>query len=100
MAYKNTGYARNKTLTVTKGDYSQSYNITTGFTAPNETVYKSLSDDEFAKLTTAEYERRRTDFIAYVCALEDGLSTDCPDLTTGSVIYDPASCPIVTSDNT
>ena len=100
MAYQNTGYARNKTLTVTKGDYSHSYSITAGFTAPNENNYKALSDDEFAKLTSAEYEQRRADFIAYVCALEDGLATDCPDLTTGSVIYDPVSCPIVTSDNT
>lgn len=94
MAYQNTGYARNKTLTVTKGDYSHSYDICAGFTAPNGTVYSSLSNDGFARLTSGEYERRRTDFIAYIYTLEAGLQTDCPDLTTGSVVYDPVACPL------
>ena len=49
MAYHNTGYARRKKLTVTKGEYSQEYNICTGFTY-NSKVYPSLSDDEFARL--------------------------------------------------
>lgn len=99
MAYQNTGYARNKTITVTKGDYSQSYNITDSFTATGGKSYPALSNDAFARLSPGEYEQRRSDFIAYVYMLEEGLQTDCPDLTTGSVVYDPVSCPIPQNDN-
>lgn len=101
MAFQNTGYARNKTLTVTKGDYSHSYNITDGFTAPIGGSYRAISNEAFARLTDGEYEQRRSDFIAYVCMLEEGLQSDCPDLTTGSVVYDPVSCPIqeIADDN-
>lgn len=93
MAYHNTGYARRKKLTVTKGDYSHEYNICTGFTYNNK-VYPSLSDEEFARLTDGEYQARLTDFCNYVYGEEDGLQTDCPDLTVGSVVYDPVSCPL------
>lgn len=94
MSYQNTGYARNKILTVTKGDYSQSYNICDAFAAPGGKAYSQLSNSEFAKLSSAEYEQRRTDFIAYVYSMEDGLQSDCPNLVNGSVVYDPVSCPI------
>jgi hypothetical protein len=94
MSYQNTGYARNKTLIVTKGDYTQSYNICAAFTAPGGKAYNQLSDSDFARLRTGEYEQRRSDFIAYVYSLEDGLQNDCPNLATGSVVYDPVSCPI------
>ena len=93
MAYINTGYARNKTLTVTKGTYSQRYDICTGFTWSGRT-YASLSDEGFAQLSDADYEQRRAAFIAYVYSLEDGLQTDCPDLTQGSVEYDTVLCPL------
>lgn len=94
MSYQNTGYARNKTLTVTKGDYTQDYNICDAFTAPGGKAYGQLSNSAFARLSAAEYGRRRTDFIAYVYSLEDGLQSDCPNLADGSVVYDPVSCPI------
>lgn len=96
MAYHNTGYARKKTLNVSKGDYSQTYNLCAAFTAPGVggTSYSALSDDDFAKLSDADYEARRKDFIDYVCSEESGLDTDCPDLTQGSVVYDPVSCPL------
>lgn len=93
MAYINTGYARNTSLTVTKGSYSQSYDIRTGFTYGG-TTYPSLSNDGFAQLSDGDYERRRADFIAYVYSLEPGLQTDCPDLTQGSVEYDTVLCPL------
>ena len=95
MAYHNTGYARRKILTVAKGDYKQQYNICSGFTDPsNSDEFSALSDEAFARLTDAEYEARRAAFIRYVYDLEDGLQTDCPDLTQGSIVYDPVSCPL------
>lgn len=93
MAYINTGYARNTSLTVTKGSYSQSYDIRAGFTYGG-TTYPSLSNDGFAQLSDGDYERRRADFIAYIYSLEPGLQTDCPDLTQGSVEYDTVLCPL------
>lgn len=93
MAYINTGYARNASLTVTRGSYSQSYDIRAGFTYGG-TTYPSLSNDGFAQLSDGDYERRRADFIAYVYSLEPGLQTDCPDLTQGSVEYDTVLCPL------
>lgn len=93
MAYINTGYARNASLTVTRGSYSQSYDIRAGFTYGG-TTYPSLSNDAFAQLSDGDYERRRADFIAYVYSLEPGLQTDCPDLTQGSVEYDTVLCPL------
>lgn len=101
MAYQNTGYARNTTLTVTKGDYSQSYNITEVFTDPTtSTSYGSLSLQEFQRLTEAEYQIRLQAFIRHVFSLEDGLENDCPNLAQGSVVYDPDSCPVPTQEQT
>lgn len=99
MSYQNTGYARNKTLTVTKGDYSHSYNICDAFNAPGGKAYGQLSNSDFARLPAGEYEQRRAAFIEYVYSLEEGLQSDCPDLTTGSVVYDPVSCPLSTTPN-
>lgn len=96
MAYVNTGDARNKTLTVTKGTYSHDYDLCAGFTAPDSRVYPSLSDDGFGQLSLSDYETRLRAFIEYVCSIETGLATDCPDMTIGSVIYDPVSCPLPT----
>lgn len=92
MAYQNTGYARNKTLTVTKGDYSQSYNLCGSFSAPTGRNYDPITDEQFARLPAGEYESRRADFIEYVYSREDGLESDCPDLARGSVVYDPEHC--------
>ncbi len=95
MAYQNTGYARNKTLTVTKGDYSQDYDITDRFTDPsNDTVYDSLDGQAFQRLHEAEYQIRLQAFIRYVYSQEDGLQADCPDLTLGSVDWNPTMCPV------
>lgn len=93
MAYYNTGYARRKILTITKGDYNQQYNICSGFIDGGKT-YPSLSDDEFARLTDAEYNDRLAAFCNYVYGQENGLQADCPDLTQGSIVYDPVSCPL------
>lgn len=93
MAYHNTGYARRKILTVTKGAYNQEYNICSGFIDDGKT-YPPLSDDEFARLTNGEYEARLAAFCSYVYGQEDGLQADCPDLTQGSIVYDPVSCPL------
>lgn len=97
MAYYNTGHARRKLLTVTKGDYNQTYNICSGFTdasGAEDVVYPALSDEAFARLTEVEYQARLTAFCNYVYSQEDGLQADCPDLTQGSTVYDPVSCPL------
>jgi len=95
MAYQNTGYARNKTLTLTKGVYEQSYTITDSFTDPsNSAEYEALSNQDFQRLTEEEYQIRLQAFIRYVYSLEDGLQNDCPDLTRGSVEYNPTMCPV------
>lgn len=91
MAYINTGYARNKTLTVTKGSYSQTYDITAGFMS-NSTTYPSLSDSGFAQLTEEEYKQRLADFIDYVYSQENGLSSNCPNMDEGSVVWNPTLC--------
>lgn len=93
MAYVNTGYTRRKKLTVTKGSYTKSYYIANGFSY-NGTVYYSLSDDGFARLTNAEYDARLRAFISYVYLQENGLQTDCPDMTLGSTNYDTVMCPL------
>lgn len=97
MAYNYNGYARKKVLTVRKGDNTPvSYNICSSFTDPRTggSSYSALSNDAFARLSDADYEQRREAFLAYVCSLENGLETDCPNLETGSVVYDTTSCPL------
>ena len=84
-----------KTLTVTKGSYSHSYDLCAGFTPPGaERALPSISDDGFAQLTDGAYEIRRSQFISYVYSLEDGLQNDCPDMTAGSVEYNTVLCPL------
>ncbi len=97
MAYVNTGYARKKTLTVTKGTYSKSYDLCAGFIWDGMT-HLSLSDDGFARLSDDEYYRRIEHFISYVYSLEEGLQSDCPDIMVGSVEYDTALCPLPGQD--
>lgn len=93
MAYENTGYARKKTITITKGSAVNTYRITASF-AHNNTLYPSLTDDEFAKLSNSDYEARRTAFVNHLYSLHDGLQTDCPDLTINSVEHDTINCPL------
>ena len=101
MAYQNTGYARNKTLTVTKGQYEQSYNITDSFTDPtNSEEYEALTDQAFQRLNEEDYQIRLQAFIRYVYSLENGLQADCPDLTQGSVEYNPTMCPVPVQEQT
>lgn len=93
MSYTNTGFARNKSLTVTNGNYSHTYNITDGFTHSGKT-YQSLSNQEFAQLAQDEYEKRLQDFIDYVCSLEPGLATDCPEMISGAQFQSTILCPL------
>lgn len=93
MAYSNTGYARCKNLVITKGGASTSYSITAKFTY-SSTVYPALTDDEFARLSDSDYNRRRSAFISYIYSRHDGLQNDCPDLTLGSLEYNTTLCPI------
>ena len=96
MAYQNTGYARNRTLTITKGDTTfPPYNITDGFTDPsNSEEYEALTTQAFQRLTEPEYQTRLQAFIRHVYYEIDGLQTDCPDLTRGSVEWNPTMCQI------
>ena len=45
-------------------------------------------------MSDGEYEGRLGDFLKYVCSLEDGLETDCPNMDIGSVTYDTDQCPL------
>ena len=95
MAYQNTGYARNKTLIIYKGEDSWPYQITDSFTDPsNSAAFEALTDQEFQRLTDAEYQVRLQAFARHVYFERDGLQADCPDLTLGSVVYNPTQCPV------
>lgn len=93
MAYENTGYARKKTITITKGSTVNTYSITASFSY-NKTLYPSLTDDEFAKLSNSDYEARLTAFVKHLYSLYEGLEADCPDLTIDTVTYEPQMCPL------
>lgn len=96
MAFVNTGYARNKILTITRGEQQpRSYNICDTFPRPDGSKYYSqITDEQFARLAPAEYYQRRSDFILYVYSCEEGLESYCPDLTIGSEIKDTDLCPV------
>lgn len=91
MAYHTTGYARQTILTVTKGAYTHDYDIRDAIPGTDQA---QIDDTEFARLTDGQYEKRRQDFIDYVYSQEEGLQTDCPDLTPGSVEWNPTQCPL------
>lgn len=95
MATQNTGYARMKVITVTRGDYTQSYDITSTWTDPQDGhVYDIITDSVLAELEDNDYNLLLEAFLRYVCSQEPGLEAECPDLTTGSVVWDPLSCPV------
>lgn len=97
MAYKNNGYARGKIITITFGIQNYTYNVTDSFEDPvNHIRYEALTDTQFARLSSREYELRRNAFVNYIYSLHEGLEEECPDLTLGSLIHDPISCPIDT----
>lgn len=83
-----------KVLTVTKGGHTMSYDITAGFTDAQGNNVPQLTDEDFAELDEETYYYLKLQFIEYVCSQEDGLAEDCPDLTTGSEVFDPVSCPL------
>ncbi len=91
--YINTGYARNKKLTVTKGSYSQTYDLCAAFEA-NGNSYPAITDNEFALLPEEAWKIRLDDFCQYVYSLEPGLENDIPNLKDGSAEYDTVLCPI------
>ncbi|MCQ2319443.1 MAG: hypothetical protein MJZ90_11085 [Bacteroidales bacterium] len=93
MAYTNTGYARKKTITITKGSAVNTHSITASFTFGSKN-YPALTDDAFAKLSVSDYETRLTAFIKHLYSLYEGLETDCPDLTINTVTYEPQMCPL------
>lgn len=84
MAFYYNGRGRNKILTVKRvvGNTEEILNgsgaiegftnipnsITAEFTAPDGTVYTSISDDQFAKLSSEQYMRRLVDFVSYIKA--------------------------------
>lgn len=97
MAYSNTGYARCKTLAIVKGSFSKTYSITAKFTY--QTEYPELTDEQFAKMSDSDYNRRRSAFISYMYSRLEGLQADCPDMTLGSLIYNVTLCPINTTES-
>lgn len=93
MAQQNTGYARMTALTVVKGDYSHTYNILDAFPFDGQTE-PAITTSVFAQLEETDYSIRMYRFLEYVRSQEAGLADDCPDLEHGSVVFDPATCPV------
>jgi hypothetical protein len=104
MAQINTGWARMTTLTVTKGDYSHAYSILNAFPFGGLTE-PAITESVFAQMEASDYAIRRYRFLEYVRSQEPGLADDCPDLESGSEVYDPLTCrlqvipPGATNDN-
>lgn len=100
MANQNTGFARMKKLTVTKGEYSQDYYITAAFHNPHDdTDIPAITDEAFALLDDADYNARLDAFIHYVCYTEEGLGDECPGIANGAVVWDPVTCPVTVTRN-
>ena len=101
MSYYNTGQARNKTLTVTKGETPHTYNLCAEFPDPTDgtITWPQLTDDEFRRLSTEEFEARLAAFCEHVYSLPEntGLRADCPDLAQGCVVWNPTMCPLPTA---
>lgn len=98
MPYQHTGTARRKRITITRGDEpSRDFMLTSDFTDPStNTYYAAITDKQLALMDDTDYYTRRNAFIRFVYSQVDGLEADCPDLTQGSVEYDPVSCPLNT----
>ncbi len=101
MSYYTTGQARNKTLTVTKGETQTAYDLCASFTDPTDATvtWPQLTDDEFRRLGTEEFEARLAAFCEHVYGLPEnaGLRADCPNLAQGCVVWNPRMCPLPTA---
>ena len=98
MSYYNTGQARNTTLTIIRGEESiPPYDLRATFTDPQQTVWPELTDTEFQRLTSEEFEARLAAFCEYVYNLHPGLRSDCPHLTQGCIVWSPTMCPLPTA---
>ena len=93
-----TGYKKSLKVTVGKffngmmeGGYPKTYDGLASFTF-DTVVYPVLNPLEFASLTDEEYNTRLTAFKGYI-ALQEGLITIDPYITTLPVIFDNTLCP-------
>ena len=93
QVYSNTGYARMKTLTVRRGSDSSTYTITNQFVYDGST-YTAITDEQFARMSSEDYNARLTAFAHYVYGLNDGLQENCPDITDGADVYNVDWCPL------
>lgn len=100
MSYTYNGQYRCKTLTIDLKDaagvsqtgYPKTYVITDAFGS-----YGALTDQEFQKLTSTEYNTRLADFYQYVEGLSQGLALPGSIITGGEPTgTDLASCVIGT----
>lgn len=93
-SYTYTGYARNTTLTISRGDDTPvQYSILDAIPGTDHTALTAL---EFSLLDEAQFRERLQAFIARVCSLHPGLADDCPDIEEGAVVYDPTHCTLGT----
>lgn len=99
MSYYNTGQARNKTLTVTKGETPHTYDLCAAFPDPQDPEWPALTDDEFRRLSSEEFDARLAAFCEHVYSLpeNEGLRADCPNLAQGCVIWSSIMCPLPTA---
>lgn len=91
--YSNTGYARMKNLTITRGSDSSTYSFLAQFSY-NGTTYQSITDEQLQKMTRPTYLNRLQSFVYYIYSINDGLQTDCPDMTQGAELYNVDWCPL------
>ena len=98
MSYYHTGQARNKTLTIVRGDQSRPYNLAAAFTDPRDDEdWPALTDTEFQRLSAEEFEARLEAFCEKVYLENPGLRDDCPDLASGCIVWNTSLCPLPTA---
>lgn len=101
MAYVTTGVARAKTLTITETNSSgasvesTTYQILPQF-AWGGTTFPLLTDDQFARLSDAEYDTRLTAFVAYVFSqyTDPGFDLVAADVVDDGEDLSHPSCPV------
>jgi len=91
--YSNNGYARMKTLTISRGEDSSIYSFVSQFVY-NSTTYPSLTDEQLQKMDRTSYIDRLRSFVNYIYSINEGLQSDCPYMAQGAEIYNTDWCPI------
>ena len=93
MLYKQNGYLRKYTISVSKGDVVHTYSLLDSFGGN-----RRIDTQQLRTMSDASYQSRLQDFVSYLGSLHEGLLTDCPNIASQAVEYDTTMCPIQTVD--